>query len=162
MKACLMIEGVKIELELTNSQLQELGIGKNTSFGVKPTYYAADILGFSGAIRLKDSGNAESTKNKKAANYFENSEIARQVSLHQLLYRKLLKFAHENNCLVDPNLNHNAYRYTICRDANGAFIPKRWFHNKVMTVDFRSYKSAVLAINQVVYPFIAEHPDFVW
>lgn len=31
-------------------------------------------------------------------NYFNDKEFAQQVALHQLLYRKLLKFAYDNGC----------------------------------------------------------------
>lgn len=32
-------------------------------------------------------------------NYFQNKSIARQVALHQLLYRKLLKFTYDEDCV---------------------------------------------------------------
>ena len=31
-------------------------------------------------------------------NYFNGKQFAKQVALHQLLYRKLLKFAYDNEC----------------------------------------------------------------
>lgn len=48
-----------------------------------------------------------------AANYFNDKEFAQQVALHQLLYRKLLKFAYDNECEDNQEWNKTNCHYYI-------------------------------------------------
>ena len=96
-------------------------------------------------------------------NYFNDEAFANQVALHQLLYRKLLKFAYDNGYEDEQEWNKTNCHYYVsyntdeCRfyaDVTGIF--------KHRDVWFCSRDSANRAIHEVVEPFVKEHPEFVW
>lgn len=96
-------------------------------------------------------------------NYFNEESFANQVALHQLLYRKLLKFAYDNGYEDEQEWNKTNCHYYVsyntdeCRfyaDVTGIF--------KHRDVWFCSRDSANRAIHEVVEPFVKEHPEFVW
>lgn len=95
----IVINGKKIEL--TEEQLKQLGIEpekkrKNPFERVeKDDKYSyihvnGDVLNH---IEVHDNADRELYN---VINYFNDEQFAKQVSLHQLLYRKLLKFAWDN------------------------------------------------------------------
>lgn len=87
-----------------------------------------------------------------------------QVYLHELLNRKLLKYAYDNNaedCEWDWNGKQHYYiffdysesvftiaRTTICKNQG--------------VINFSKEEVARQAIEDVLKPFIKEHPEFVW
>ena len=97
-------------------------------------------------------------------NYFQNKSIARQVALHQLLYRKLLKFTYDNDCVDTAKWDGHGQHWFIYYDYNvkkfeaGATITVQ--HS--LTVYFSTIYAVYLAIKEVVEPFVKEHPEFVW
>lgn len=101
-------------------------------------------------------------KTYDAVNYFIDEQFAQQVALHQLLYRKLLKFAYENDCEDrEWGTTHEHWRIyyatdndTFDIDTNDAF--------KYQGVYFSTREGAERAIEEVIKPFIKEHPEFVW
>lgn len=161
----IVINGKKVEL--TEEQLKQLGIEpekkrKNPFDRVelKKTYYSA--------------GNAEYEENidlysyadnlfYEYANYFNDEAFAKQVVLHQLLYRKLLKFAYDNECEDteewDGSNTHWTIRYNGNLDEFFAYSQERY---KARDVYFSSEEGAKRAIKEVVDPFMKEHPAFVW
>lgn len=97
------------------------------------------------------------------SNYFNDKDFANQVALHQMLYRKLLKFAYDNGIEDtsewDGCNQHWAIRY------NGTlnkFIAHYQRGYKAQGVYFSSEEGAERAIHEVVEPFIKEHPEFEW
>ena len=98
-----------------------------------------------------------------SANYFNDKAFAEQVALHQLLYRKLLKFAYDNECEDDQVWNkvncHYYIGYNIDEDRFYADVTAAFKHNDVW---FSSRDSANHAIEEVIKPFMEEHPEFVW
>lgn len=98
------------------------------------------------------------------ANYFNDYKFARQVALHQLLYRKLLKYAYENNAVVDDWTDPNSKKYFIIKRTNENELVTIWsvtLKNDCV-VYFTSDEVAKLAIENVVKPFMEEHSEFVW
>ena len=97
-----------------------------------------------------------------SVNYFNDKAFAEQIALHQLLYRKLLKFAYENGCedaVWNAEHSHWYIDYDIgcdkfCIGSNEVF--------KRQGVYFSTESGAERAIKEVVKPFIKEHPEFVW
>lgn len=89
--------------------------------------------------------------------------FAHQVALHQLLYRKLLKFAYENEYNDDADWNVRNIHWGIYYD-----YEKHMFDSdchglrKFDGVWFSSKDGADYAIKEVVEPFVKEHPEFVW
>lgn len=96
-------------------------------------------------------------------NYFTDRATAKQINLHQILYRKLLKFAYDNNCYNTLAWNGSNTHYYIYHDYSqhrfNVDVTGRYHSANVW---FSSRKSAEQAIEEVVIPFMKEHPEFKW
>ena len=97
-------------------------------------------------------------------NYFNDKAFAKQVALHQLLYRKLLKFAYNYNCLDTASWNGIVQHWFIGYDCKSKQYVADYSCSiiKSNTVYFNSRNAANWAINQVVRRFEEEHPEFSW
>ena len=153
-----VINGKKIEL--TEKQIKALGFEIRKPLFERVTdggpYYFINCYG--------DicSGTREDDLLFDSVNYFNDEDFANQVSLHQLLYRKLLKFAYENDCEDrEWGTKHEHWRIyydtdsdTFDIDVNDAF--------KYQGVYFSTREGAKRAIEEVIKPFIKEHSYFIW
>lgn len=155
------------EAQLTDEQLKALGVESNKRINPFETvvrfedYYSVEKN--NEVYAYMDTGSLVDNQLYDAANYFNDKSFANQVALHQLLYRKLLKYAYENGyedtSKWDGRNRHLAIRYDgVCN----AFTT--YDHNmyKAQEVYFSSEEGAKRAIKEVVKPFMEEHPDFVW
>ena len=101
-------------------------------------------------------------------NYFNDKQFAEQVALHQLLYRKLLKFAYDNGCEDTAEWNGYSYHFYIRDEYNDGVdesalkVAATVMNKSVNEVYFSSDEAAIRAIKEIVEPFMKEHPDFVW
>lgn len=159
-----VINGKRIEL--TDEQVKVLGIETRKNPFER-------LAKYSGYYRVTDANQVDdyvetfdSTDNRlyDVANYFNDKQFAQQVALHQLLYRKLLKFAYDNECEDTAEWDcHNRHYHIIYRfdskdfDFDGNDVFKRQG-----TVYFFSEEGALQAISEVVKPFMKEHPEFIW
>lgn len=157
-----VINGKRVEL--TDEQVKALGIERKNPFervNYNETYYF-----------VKKDGSVSSYTNANdgidrmlydATNYFNDEDFAKQVALHQLLYRKLLKFAYDNDVVDTAEWNktngHYYISYSIDEDRFYADVTTSFKHNDVW---FCSRDSANRAIEEVIKPFMKEHPEFVW
>lgn len=98
-----------------------------------------------------------------SCNYFINKEFAEQVALHQLLYRKLLKFGFDNNVIDTEEWNCENDHWCIhYNNSLQYFEVYPWKGLRTMSVYFLSEEGAKRALKEVVEPFVKEHPEFVW
>ena len=97
------------------------------------------------------------------SNYFNDKDFAKQVALHQLLYRKLLKYAYDNE-FEDEEWNGTKMHAYIIYNFTRKDYDIRWTRNEKEpgTVYFKTPTRATAALNEVVMPFVKEHPEFVW
>lgn len=162
----IMINGIK--LTLTDDQLRTLGIEteqkRKSPFervnNGNEYYYIKTNGKVSDYNEVGDSADRELYE---AINYFNNEQFAEQVALHQLLYRKLLKFAYDNGFEDTEEWNggneHWAIRYNSYRNEFRLYYQDGY---KAHEVYFSSEEGAERAIKEVVKPFMKEHPEFVW
>lgn len=157
-----VINGIRIEL--TDEQVKTLGIKRKNPFErvVKgDVYYRATEYGEIGD--LTEGSDYTDQYLYDGVNYFNDEFFANQVALHQLLYRKLLKFSYDNECEDNQAWNkvncHYYISYSIDEDRFYADVTTSLKHEDVW---FCSRDSANRAIEEVVMPFVKEHPDFVW
>lgn len=160
----IVINGKKIEL--TEEQLKQLGIEtKPNPFGRTNDpcggYFYTDAFG---SVSVGSEEYSCAWKNlRNAANYFNDKQFANQVALHQMLYRKLLKFAYENGYEDAVEWNgttpHWAIRYNETINKFVSFYQDTY---KAQGVYFSSEEGVKRAITEVVEPFMKEHPEFVW
>lgn len=99
------------------------------------------------------------------ANYFNNEDFTRHVALNMLLYRKLLQYAYNNDLVDDKPWNGTTPHAFIAQYISGNFAPSYiWTSKSPCTVYFKSGVAAKMAIENVLKPFMAEHPNFrfIW
>lgn len=90
-------------------------------------------------------------------NYFDDKNFAEQVALHQLLYRKLLKFKLQRDNPITRDRCYYIYKdKSVCIKASNSN------DKNCNCVYFNSHATANLAIEDVVIPFLKEYPDFIW
>ena len=152
------------EVQLTDEQLKLLGLEvRKNPFERAGKYEKYYCIKETGEIYTyyDDGGSYDSTLYSES-NYFNDKNFAKQLALRQLLDRKLLKFAYENNCEDrEWGTKHEHWRIyydtvsdTFDIDVNDAF--------KYQGVYFSTREGAERAIEEVIKPFIKEHPEFVW
>ena len=96
-------------------------------------------------------------------NYFNDESFAKQVAFHQLLYRKLLKFAYDNGCEDYKEWKKCNEHWCVYYDhVNEIFSTMCRYATKHFDIYFSTREGAERAIKEVVEPFMKEHPDFVW
>lgn len=160
----IMINGKRIEL--TNEQLKALGVEmRKNPFERVSQYDDYHCINSSNLIETAVYTDDCVDKNRyEACNYFNDREFAKQVALHQLLYRKLLKFAYDNGCEDTANWNccdlHYRIHYTY--SDNEFDVDSNDTYKIQGAVYFATRNGAERAIKEVVEPFVKEHPDFVW
>lgn len=154
------------EVQLTDEQLEVIGIIEKEKNPFKRAYYGAKyfcILEFDNVASYCDCKDIEADAFFESVNYFSTQPFAQQVALHQLLYRKLLKFSYDNEC-EDTEWNGNNIHAYIIYSSTKKDYDIRWTRDEKEpgTVYFKSSIWATAALNEVVMPFVKEHPDFVW
>lgn len=154
-------------IELTDEQVKVLGVAtrKNPFERANPDaddkYYYIRVSG--DVAEYHDVNDNGDRLLYEASNYFNDKQFAEQVALHQLLYRKLLKFAYDNGfedtAKWDGNNSHWAIRYNDNFNKFDSYCQNSY---KARDVYFSSEEGAYRAIHEVVEPFMKEYPEFVW
>lgn len=156
----IMINGKK--LELTEEQLKQLGIEvdekRNSPFdrvSRSESYYF---------IHSSDNVNCAIEDCPEVdhhyfdnANYFNDTDFANQVMLHQQLYRKLLKYAYNNNAEDSEwdKANVNSHYFIYFDSAKGHFVVGDNHYCHSQSIYFSSENVAKQAIQDVVEPFFS-------
>lgn len=162
----IVINGKKAEL--TEEQLKQLGINieekKETPFTRHPDKLYWSISAMNVITSQNDYNDDFDNVVYNNVNYFNDYKFARQVALHQLLYRKLLKYACENNAFANDWSDLNSVKYLISKHtgSNKIVVDFTYALKHSNVVYFTDEKVAKQAIENVVKPFMKEHPEFAW
>lgn len=168
----IMINGTKIEL--TEEQIKQISDIASTCaseyknenespFNDRPKVNDSFYYITSDGVKkdIKDEYNA---KMITVANSFNDEAFANQVMLHQQLYRKLLKYAYDNNAedreWDKANVNSHYFIYFDSTKSHFIVGDNHYCHSQ--SIYFSSENVAKQAIQDVVEPFLAEHPEFIW
>lgn len=156
-----MINGKRIEL--TDEQVKILEIKRKNPFErvTKGNVYYK-ITGYGNVDDSREDGDSTDQALYDEVNYFNNDSVAQQVALHQLLYRKLLKFSYDNDCEDEEWNGTNDHWLIVYYQLNDDFVISNVQCIKDYTVYFSTEEGASRAINEVIRPFMKEHPEFVW
>ena len=156
-----VINGKRVEL--TDEQVKALGIERKNPFeSVEKSEKYGYIDAFDEVHWFSDNMDPDDDMSFECSNYFNDEGFAKQVALHQLLYRKLLKFAWDNEA-EDVEWDHNNIHYYIYYDCYlNSFCIGTSYNCKNVNVFFSEKDAAQRAITEVVEPFVKEHPEFVW
>lgn len=158
-----VINGKRVEL--TDEQVKALGIEtrKNPFERVEQFSKYYRIADHSVVEDYVENNDSTDQHLYASVNYFNDKEFAQQVALHQLLYRKLLKFAYDNGFEDIEEWNGlNRHWYVFYNYAGECFNYYFNDEHKSQTVYFSSEKGAHRAIEEVVEPFVKKHPEFIW
>lgn len=165
----IVINGEKSEL--TKEQLEKLGIKPEMSKYEKmfkrklcDYYYFIDAKGDLGYFT--DECDKDDEGHYRVGNYCKNKDVMKQRALHETLNRLLWRasvIAGE----LDNEWDGNGYRHKhwyIEMDTNNEEFDVDFFESIKYCADvfFSTRKSAEDAIENIVKPFMEEHPDFVW
>ncbi len=155
----LVINGKK--MDLTEEQLKQLGIKvrKNPFERVNEgkKYWCIDES--NDLCDYLEQNDLTDTTLYNIANYFNDDAFANQVALHQLLYRKLLKFAYDNE--FEGTNEPNQYYVNYC-PRTGSYTVQLDCGFRALCTHFSSYEACERAIKEVVKPFVAQYPEFKW
>lgn len=156
------------EVQLTAEQLKVLGFEpdntKHSPF-VRVQYGKNYFVAGDHCAELCEECNDEVDDDfYNNANYFADENFAHQVALHQLLYRKLLKFAYDNGYedVAEWNCDNLHYRIHYTYADNKFDVANNDIYKNQCAVYFVTPDGAFCAIKEVVEPFVKEHPEFVW
>lgn len=165
MENYIVINGKKVEL--TQEQLKQLGISvevkKENPFSRHPDEVYWSITTMNVVTNQHDRNDDFDKAVYNNVNYFNDYDFAQQVALHQLLYRKLLKYAYENDAEdCEWNWNGKQHYYIFFDYSESFFTIANTIICKNQDVYFSKEEVARQAIEDVVKPFMKEHPEFVW
>lgn len=157
-----IINGIRVEL--TDEQVKTLGFKRNNPFERVEKYTECYCINASNIVESSlDTRDVIDNNRYKSCNYFNDKDFANQVALRQLLYRKLLKFAYDNNCEDDKPWDCESKHYRVYYShAHKIFKTEVNFEGQHPGAYFSSEEAAKRAIKEVIEPFLKEHPDFVW
>lgn len=99
------------------------------------------------------------------ANSFNDKDFANQVYLHELLNRKLLKYAYDNEAEDvewDCNSKQHYYIFFDYSDKVFSIATGISIYKNEGSVYFSKQEVAENAIEDIVKPFMEEHPEFIW
>lgn len=163
MENYLMLNGKRVDL--TDEQIEKLGlkIEKEDCFKRLGDIY----------FRIMDTGNIEWVQDHfkpwdderyKIANYCTDKSLMQQRAYHETLNRLLWRFSMQNDGdKIDWEDVNQAKYFIVAEDnSNETFSIQHIVMLKSQDIYIYSEAIAKRAIGEIIFPFIYEHPDFVW
>ena len=163
MENYLMLDGKKYELSfdlidaLRGGTLEEESPFSRESGDI---YFAMNGMGE--VIESVDYGTGLDNSRFAVANYCRDEALMEQRLLHETLDRLLWRYSAEHG--LASGWDHSRFNYRIYRRMdNGEFaLDCNDTYKSQGAVYFCDEATARSAIEEVVKPFMAEHPDFIW
>lgn len=167
MENYIVINGKKAEL--TEEQLKSLGIETKKIETPKEKFERKFNQRY---YTIRNDGIIYETEEQYAnfddnvynvANYCTDKELMEQRALHEILNRQLWRFSCENGELenkwnyrnphffIHYDLRFKQFEYSICKECQYQGV-----------IYFPSMEIARKAVDEIIKPFMEEHPDFVW
>ncbi|MDY4524347.1 MAG: hypothetical protein SPE03_04845 [Treponema sp.] len=152
-----IIDALEVAVEAIKNKKDSEKLNKNPFDRVNNNelYYLLDSDDI--VTEIREANETFDDKQYGCSNYFNDKDFAKQVMLHQLLYRKLLKFKFER----DNPITRDRYFY-ISKDKSLRVEISDFKNKNCNCVYFNSLATANLAIEDIVKPFLKEHFDFIW
>lgn len=163
------INGRKIEL--SDEQVQQItNIKTGMIKAENPFEKVKEGDGFhyisaSGKVYAKEeNGDADCDKLYDAANYCDDDKLIKQRALHETLSRLLWRFSMQHGGDEIDWRRSNIDKYYICydHDTNSLEVYCNNISQDLNTIYFKSEKTAEQAIEEIIEPFVKQHPEFVW
>lgn len=159
----IMLNGKRIEL--TDEQIEKLGLRVEASFNRAEEYYYISDCG----ITIHDFDHKTfdvEDKRYNTANYCTDKSLMEQRALHETLSRLLWRYSMQHDGeLIDWNVasDHCKDKYCITYNHyNQRFEVFEMAYNKLDGNFFYTKATALKAIDDIIKPFMQEHPEFIW
>lgn len=162
MKAILKVNDKEIEVEVSEEQLAKLTKKKSIFSRVEKNGLYCFINSCGRVENISDINSAADFERFLKANYCTDGDIIQQQAYRETLNRLLWRWQHENDEPVDWEGIFAKWFIGYDYDSE-EFKPDYVNTNfKDLNVFFSTDGKAYQAIEEVIKPFMAEHPDFVW
>lgn len=166
----IMLDGRKFEIDEKNSMFLRAVVGeekeeKKNPFTRKNGQMYYYISGF-GSVAFSSECRTNTDDNRyEVGNYCVDEKLMEQRALHETLNRLLWRFSEENGGDENEWDGVACHYYITFQDGIGekklvVEWTSQWHHQGV--VFFSSILAAERAIEEIVKPFMKNHPDFVW
>lgn len=147
----------KIKAEVAAQEKEENPFERKTT----ERYYYADAAGT--VYSFVDDKGRTANALYSVGNYCRDKAIIEQRALHETLNRLLWRYSEEHGGDAEWNSNNKHYYIYKFSDASGGFhVHCNDTDHAEGVVYFADEVSAHAAIQEVIKPFMAEHPEFVW
>ena len=159
----LMLDGKKYELspELVNALRSIDPVPKKKSSFQWDTGEYYQFIGSDGEVWGDTNTGANfDEKRHSVANYCADKALMEQRAMHETLNRLLWRYSEEHG--GDSKWNGENDHWLILMDDGN--IKVNYFCYSIISgvVYFKDKENALSAIEEIVNPFLAAHPDFVW
>lgn len=158
----IMLNGKRVDL--TEEQIEKLGlkVEKEDCFKRANKYYFINSAG--NVLYENDFEHWMGIDRYEIANYCTDKSLMEQRALHETLSRLLWRFSMQNDGdKIDWSDKHAGKYRIIFNNCNKKFL----IYNNLQDINieapyFNTYEIAQRAIDEIILPFMKEHPEFVW
>lgn len=159
----IMLNGKRIDL--TDEQFEKLGlkVEKDCFRRLKNNqkYYCIREIGK--VESFLDNEDKIDDEFYKVANYCTDKSLMEQRALHETLSRLLWRFSMQNDGDKIDWHNANQCKYQIYYNHyEGKYFVSNYCWQQYNGQYYRTEEIAKRAIDEIILPFMKEHPDFVW
>ena len=153
-------------VDFTPAQLEALGIEVPKANAFEKTenyreYYSINMTGE--VVSDQDFGDGFALKRFRAANYCTDKTLMEQSALHEILNRRLWRFSMlHNGDKINWDDYSNKHYIFYARKNNKYYVDYNNEYQTTSTIYFYSKEITQRAIDEIIKPFITEHPDFKW
>ena len=161
----IMFDGIK--LPLTDEQIKKLKLEdelrKEPFHRVESgqIFYYINRLGE--IDTCSESYNSTNNEFYDVGNYCKDKRILGQRALHETLNRLLWRYSIENGEADNPWDGKNQHFYIYFNEGMCTFmVDFCWSNHSSCDIYFPTEAVANKAITDIVIPFLADHPEFVW
>lgn len=151
------------EVALTKEQIKALGIevddGCVCDKSKSGEYYFVDS--HCHICAATDDGSYFDKMHFERGNYYRSKEYAIQVAMHQMLNNLLRRYSEQHGGDAEWDYSETSHFYILFGYESYKVLSVRNLKH-MGVIYFRSLAAATQAIEEVVKPFMKEHPDFVW
>lgn len=165
MEHYIMIDGKRIDL--TEEQIKILGLEteeKEDYFqrvGCNNYYYIKD----NGKVIISfDKNHMADITRHEVGNYCTDVELLKQRALHETLNRLLWRFSMQNDGDKIDWSNEKQRKFTIYYNSctGNLLISRNYTYQHESGAYFYTEEIAQRAIDEIILPFVKEHPEFMW
>ena len=120
------------------------------------------FIGMNGYVReWSDLDTSLDEIGYNTGNYCRDKELMKQRAMHETLNRLLWRYSEQHGGDNEWDGN-NPHFYIVIDDKEEPKFSNSVYCRNVSVIYFRKMETAICAIEDIVKPFLAEHPDFVW